>query len=209
MRSPNRWIAKESGSAKWGLLAEALSFCLFICIGAAPCRLDNKEYAVYSAVLFPETGSGKQEPAATPSDILSPPPNLAGVWPGPYTIFPSTMTVSAKVLEGKGAALLKDFNRKNIQACQIEASRMATALPEANRIQVHVSSNAEMKNQEGLSGDLIRISRVGFNKEKTEAVVEAHALYDPEAGIGYRVFLKKAASSGKWLLQDVVKTRQF
>ncbi|HSO59685.1 MAG TPA: hypothetical protein VLR50_01505 [Desulfobacterales bacterium] len=180
-----------------------------ICFAATPCGIDDEEYAVYSAVLFPETDGGQQVSVPNSSDLLRTPSSLAGIWPGPYAVSSSTMTISAKVSEGKDTALLKNFNRKNTQACQIEGSRLTAALPKHNRNHVHVSYNAETKKQENFAGGLIQLSRVGFNQGKTEAVVEVHAIYDSEAGIGYRVFLQKTASDGKWRVQDVVKTRQF
>ena len=202
----------QSARARGRLNAGALLLSLFftgICSGAAPCRLDAEEYAVYSAVLFAKSGHGQQKPAAAPSDILSPPSELAGVWPGPYTVSSTTLTVSAEVLEGKDAALLKNFNRKNTQACQIEMSPLAAALPEANRSHVRIAFNDENTRQGGVAGGIVRLSRVGFNPTKTTAVVEIHAIYDPEAGVGYRAFLQRATPDGKWRLQDVVKTRQF
>lgn len=185
-------------------------FAAAICSAAETCRLDDEEYAVYVAVLFPETGGGQQTPVSNPSDLLRPPPNLAGIWPGPYTIFSSTMTISAKASDGNDDAWLEDFNRKNSQACPIEVDRLRATLPEADRRRIQLTASVDVKPQKvAFAQGFVRLSRVGFNTPKTEAVVEIHSIYGPEAGIGYRAFFQRPRPEVPWHLYDVRKTRQF
>ncbi len=185
-------------------------FLTAICFAGEDCRLDDEEYAVYFTLLFPETSGGKQVSAPRSPEKLGPPLDLAGVTPGPYTVFSSTMKVRVKATDGKDAALLQDFNRKNTQACPLDGDRLAAALPEAHRGQVALTASADVRPpQRGVSKGLVRLSRVGFNQQKTEAVVEIHAIYDPEAGIGYRAFFQRESPEVSWRLQDVLKTRQF
>jgi len=195
-------------------VAFTVAACSLIVAGIGPaaetCRLDDEEYAVYSAVLFPETGGGRQTPVSNPSDLLRPPPELAGIWPGPYTIFSSTMTISAKASDGNDAALLEDFNRKNSQACPIEGDRLRATLPEADRSRIQLTASVDVKPQKvAIAPGFVRLSRVGFNTPKTEAVVEIHAIYSPEAGIGYRAFFQRTSPEVPWRLIDARKTRQF
>jgi hypothetical protein len=120
------------------------------------------------------------------------------------------MTLLVKVTDGKDAALLEDFNRKNTQACPLDGDRLAAALPEAHRGQLTLTASADSKRPQGMvAKGFVRLSRVGFNRPKTEAVVEIHAIYDPEAGIGYRAFFQRESPEVPWRLQDVLKTRQF
>lgn len=185
-------------------------FLTAICFAAEECRLDDEEYAVYSTLLFPKASGGNRVSASDSADRLSPPRNLAGVTPGPYAVFSSTMTLLVKVADGKDADLLEDFNRKNAQACPLDGNRLAAALTEADRGQVHLTASADSKRpQGGVAKGFVRLSRVGFNRPKTVAVVEIHAIYDPEAGIGYRAFLQKSSPEAPWRLQDILKTRQF
>ncbi len=103
--------------------------------------------------------------------------------------------------------MLDDFNKRNERGYTLEDK-----FPKYKSPSTHKSLNIEVRDQrDKRSGpfDMGRtsVSRVGFNKDKTKALVYVQHVADPEMGVGYYVLLDKAG--GKWVITGSGIGRMF
>lgn len=94
--------------------------------------------------------------------------------------------------------LIDDFNRKNEREYLLE-DKFAKYKSSSD----HRNLNIEVRDQRDKSFgpfDMGRtyVSRVGFNKDKTKALVYVQHVAGPEMGVGHYVLLDK--DSGKWII---------
>lgn len=92
--------------------------------------------------------------------------------------------------------MIDDFNRRNRLQYHLESK-----FPEDKPAAAHGNLTLEVREQQdSRSGPFdtgrTYVSRVGFNRDKTEALVYVQHVATPESGIGHYVFLHK--DSGKW-----------
>jgi len=59
------------------------------------------------------------------------------------------------------------------------------------------------------AGGISYLSRPGFNKGRTQAVVAVHHQAGYDMGVGYRVYLEKSPKRGEWVIRGAVMTRVF
>lgn len=184
------------------------------------------EYAVYAAILF--SGPSDSPPPAPdskkgPDRSLFPRAgvDLQGIVPGPYTILLRTKTAAETLTEAGDGGMVGDFNRKNLGACDLDAARFLSRLAPDQRPQVAFLSEEERKSsfQAGgwaafrrdhtTSSGLTSLSRVGFNADRTLAMVDIQNVSDYEMGIGYRVTLERAPGREAWVVVEARVNRRF
>lgn len=103
--------------------------------------------------------------------------------------------------------MLDDFNKKNEREYPLEDKFQKYKSPSA-----HKSLNIEVRDQRDKRlgpFDMGRtsVSRVGFNKNKTKALVYVQHIADPEMGVGYYVLLDKVG--GIWVITGSGIGRMF
>jgi hypothetical protein len=204
---------------KYRLLAFAFSFVLFGAIANAQtgCIIDDaEEYAVLAAVLFPNP---PDVPERMKTDIernawlASKTVRLDGFHGSHYLLQDETM--SSKSARNQDLDFIPDFNAKNGQACKLVASKLQAYLSSGNA--VTFKSAEEIRKQKTISsgnsnifgGEITRLTRPGFNKDKTAAMVEADLQAGAEMGVGYRVYLEKSLKTGKWIITGADRTRMY
>jgi hypothetical protein len=204
---------------KYRLLAFAFTFLFFGAIADAQTRCivnDAEEYAVIAAVLFPNP---PDVPERMKTDmekdawLASKRVHLDGFHGSHYLLQDETM--SSKSARNQDRDFIPDFNTKNGQSCKLVASKLQAFLSSDNS--VTFKSAEEIRKQNSIStgnnniirGEIARLSRPGFIKEKTEAMVEADLQAGPEMGVGYRVYLEKSPKTGKWIITDAARTRMY
>lgn len=96
------------------------------------------------------------------------------------------------------ASMIDDFNRRNKMKYQLE-----DRFPGHKSSSGHADLNIEVRQQKEtrlgpFDTGRTYVSRVGFNKGRTEALVYVQHVATPESGIGHYVFLHK--DSGQWTI---------
>ncbi|MCJ7593301.1 MAG: hypothetical protein MUO52_00835 [Desulfobacterales bacterium] len=103
--------------------------------------------------------------------------------------------------------LIADFNAKNATPGRLEnrfpKDMMVTVIPEKTMKEIFSGSDgwAEFRRRYVFSSGTLSFSRVGFNADKTKAVLFVHNQADYEMGIGYCLLLGKSPRSGKWVIE--------
>jgi mRNA interferase MazF len=122
-------------------------------------------------------------------------------------------------LELSDSALPKRSWIKISQMRTISTERLGkrvTKLPEKD-LDLAIEGLKEIRKQKSISsgnnnisrGEIARLTRPGFNKDKTAAMVEADLQADAEMGVGYRVYLQKSPETGKWIITGADRTRMY
>ncbi len=177
---------------------------------------DEEEYAVLAAVLFPN------EPDV-PADreregyLAIARVRLTGFHSSFYRIKDRTIQETEP---SPYNFIDNDFNEKNREACKIDSSRLRPYLPKDGAVSLVEADKREQEGAHSIFGGqaggrpgrslfdgMTYLSRPGFNKDRTEAMVEAHHQAHPEMGVGYRVYLRKSPKTGKWVLTAAKRTR--
>ncbi len=197
------------------------------CISVSPllagCVIeDDEEYAVLAAVLFPN----EPDVPDTITDLEREAyrallrPRMSGFKSSSYTLRNETMR-ETEPPESRNF-IDRDFYEKNKQACTVDGARLRAHVPEHGHVSVVSREEAErdvpvpLFGSDGAKDGLNRrrfprimtyLSRPGFNKDRTEAMVEADRQAHPEMGVGYRVYLKKSPKTGQWFITDARRTR--
>ncbi|MDD5712011.1 MAG: hypothetical protein PHY31_04540 [Smithellaceae bacterium] len=155
--------------------------------GAIQGAFDSEDYNVYAVicdmggVLISTTAAGRK---VTPADLG------AGASP------------QAREQALKEACA--DFNKKNAEGYLLDEAllkeRGITAITEQRRQEVFSSFDLGWREFRRLYGNafLIRVSRVGFNAEKTLAVVYRSEVADPEMGSGELLVLERSDRKSPW-----------
>lgn len=179
----------------------------------APFITDDAEYAVMSAILFHEVSrpevTGKEPAQKDPS--LHYRPKLAGIPSSFFNLsrFTTTGSLPDKELD---RAMIDDFNRKNAQEHQIDPEKLSAVTPKGNGVTLITPKRFSMDEEprgRGLRAGTTYISRPGFNRDGTGAVLQVSHVADREMGIGYRVMLEKSPRGGVWAIVDVVVNRRY
>jgi len=133
-----------------------------------------EEYLVYEAVFHPET-------------------NLDGLPTGEVLLEPVTLKMKVEYQKGLEKTLIDNFNEKNKKEYNLKAG-----LPDGQETFLRFRDS---ESSGGLRSGKTFVSRVGFNPNKTEALVFVSHVADPEMGVGYLLLLGKKA--GQWKLSGV------
>ena len=190
---------------------------------------DNEEYEVIAALLFPNE---PEIPDEIKGDKLRADLYLAlqrsnadlsglGLGSGFFIIIDATSTekVSNPPAKEGNTTMIEDFNAKNSKRWKLDRQKLTSLVPKNVRItfvspeqlSAVFSGNDggwdESRRRFGREGHT-SVSRVGFSPDRTKAVIGIHHQADYEMGVGYRVYLKKAQKSGKWLIDGSVLTRR-
>jgi hypothetical protein len=210
-----------------GILGSLALAALFAAAAVAAATLplipDDDEYAVFGAVLFPNK---PEVPANVRDEALymleyRDRVRLEGIRGGPYTIAEGTTRQRRleprDAPEGRDAAMLADYNAKNAtphrldgaKLSQLGPTRQVTMITEEELARLFGPGRGweEVRRRFPFQGGIVRFSRVGFNQDKTRAVVHVSCQADYEMGAAYLVFLEKSTKSGNWLLLGTVLTR--
>ena len=186
------------------------------------CTIDDEEYAVLAAVLFPndpDIPDGMKSDPERDAYLASVTVNLSGFHGSSYRL--QDETVSQKAAKEPEQFMDKDFYGKNGQACKIDGGRLLAHVPQGGRVgfvtaeEIHKAFIEWLHGGEGREtfrrrpafGGVTYLSRPGFNESRTEARVEAHHQAGPEMGVGYRVYLQKSPKTGKWFITGAKRTR--
>ncbi|RJQ45966.1 MAG: hypothetical protein C4538_07575 [Nitrospiraceae bacterium] len=92
------------------------------------------------------------------------------------------------------SAMIDDFNSRNDMRYQLEDKFPSSGHA---RLNIQVREQKDMRMSPFDTGRTY-VSRAGFNKDRTEALVYVQHVATPESGIGHYVFLHKG--SGKWTI---------
>lgn len=199
-------------------------FPALLCAGT-PCASDA-EYQVYAEVLFPQdsdspTASSVAGNASGAKGELLKSPDLEGIWPGPYLVFLTTTDARIKEAEAVDHDMGRDFAEKNQVVCVIDKQMFSAAVTPAKQNEIAFISDEQRKAEFAAGGwDAFRrkhaaascltsLSRVGFNSDKTKAMVDVRSVCDYEMGIGYRVLLKRSSGEHPWKIVEVRVNRTF
>ncbi len=199
-----------------------LTCCMLVPPLFAQCVIkDDEEYAVLAAVLFPNE---PDVPDRITNDLereayrARARPRMSGFESSSYTI--RNETVREARPSPSSSVIERDYYEKNREACSIDAARLRARVPKQGHVSVVSREEEEREAPAGIGlGEADRgfngrrylsityLSRPGFNKDRTEAVVEVHRQSHPEMGVGYRVYLKKSPGTGKWFITNARRTR--
>ncbi|MGQ9802186.1 MAG: hypothetical protein ACUVRL_11070 [Candidatus Saccharicenans sp.] len=144
-----------------------------------------EEFRVYAAVFNPAKLSSVR---------------LDGLPEGWVTLEDQTTNRLAEKIKGVDKELLEDYNSKNKKKYNL-----GEFLPEGfeNLISIRRSESGQGQSLTGVSSETISlssgktyVSRVGFNKSRTAALVFVSHVAGPEMGVGYLVLLEK--NQGVW-----------
>lgn len=183
----------------------ALVLTLFFVEGAqrspaeeiSPLLTDMEEYTVFAALLFPE----KDTNSTKKIDIGARLDRLNGITGKYYRL--SCFTIKGMTGQGKASdqEMTDDYNRKNSRVYQLDKERLLPLIPEKGRI-VLIDPGEKKLTEEGLdiSSGVTHISRPGFNKDKTRAIIQINHVAGPEMGVGYLVYMEKSPSAGRWII---------
>lgn len=133
------------------------------------------------------------------------PPGLSSVWldglPHSFVVLEDqTSSRTVDKIKGLDRELLDDYNSKNKKSC-----RLSEFLPESfeSHLSLRTSEPDQRPVANGMDSETISmspgrtyVSRVGFNKSRTTALVFVSHLADPEMGVGYLILLEK--NRGVW-----------
>ena len=184
---------------------------------------DDEEYAVFGAVLFP---NNPEIPANVQDKALymlkyRDRVRLEGVEGGPYMVAEGTARERRleprDAPEGRDAAMLADYNAKNATPHRLGGAKLSWLGPTRHVTMIAEDEIArlfgpgrgweELRRRFPFQGGIVRFSRVGFNEDKSRAVVHVSCQADYEMGVAYLVFLERSTKSGNWLLLGTVLTR--
>ncbi|MDD5285974.1 MAG: hypothetical protein PHD54_08950 [Desulfuromonadaceae bacterium] len=197
-----------------------LSICTGILLNASPSShasednpliTDDEEYAVFAALLFPGTPKSAAniiDPARKDSTFLNS-PSLDGI---PSDFFNLSRRTSVRLLTNKklDRTIVDDFNRKNSTEYQIDPDKFAAVTPKGSGVTLITPKRFSMDDKPRRTGPgTTYISRPGFNRTRTEAVIEVSHVADPEMGIGYQVMLNKSPQDGTWRIVDAIVNRMY
>jgi hypothetical protein len=208
----------------------AFSLLLFCGIAAAgsdtqECLVeDDAEYAVIAAALFPnepEIPEGMTTELERDAYLAVHRIRLDGFHGSSYRIQDASM--SSETTGETDPVLAADFNRKNSRSCRFIEKKLQDRLSPGEFVNLVGAEEAWEKHpllpavpgEEGIGyesiggGEIVRLSRPGFDASKTHAVLDVDLQAGPEMGVGYHVFLEKSSKTGEWLLTGADRTRIY
>lgn len=130
---------------------------------------------------------------------------LDGIPYGRVTIERETLTENIDKENWKevDGFMVEDFNRKNEKEYALRDK-----FPPGGKPDIKIRASVGKRGPFDFSGGgRTYVSRVGFNKANTEALVYVQHVADPEMGVGYYVFLHK--KGGKWEVSGSAMGRMF
>lgn len=175
-----------------------------------PLITDTVEYEVFAAVLFPEkpeVPAGIVDPAERRKHLDGHRVRLDGVHSGRYEL--SGLTITGSQPNGADEALAEDFNLKNGRAGRIDREKLLAAAPKGAHLSLVPPPTISRSTAHGLDAGVTCLSRPGFNRDRTKAMLQINHLAGPEMGAGYLVYLEKSAASGKWSITGAVLNRRY
>jgi len=198
-----------------------LGACTLAGAGPGECVVeDEEEYAVLAAVLFPndpeipgEMTGGIQRKAWLESRRV----RLDGFHGSDYRVLDASMTGEIPELDVPYTG--DDFNRRNRESCRFVAERLRDHVPPGGTVALIDAESAPRK-VSAFSGtsaaggslpgrEIVRLSRPGFDPDRIHAVVRVDLQAGGEMGVGYRVYLDKSKTTGKWILTGAARTRVY
>jgi len=94
--------------------------------------------------------------------------------------------------------IIDDFNSRNQKQYQLDA-KFPEDKPEAGHGTLKIEVREQKDSRFGpFDTGRTYVSRVGFSRDRTEALVYVQHVATPESGIGHYVFLRK--DSGRWII---------
>jgi hypothetical protein len=210
---------------KYGLLVLVLVF--FRCIPAIAsdqkeCVIEeDEEYAVLTAVLFPNepdipetitTDLGKKAFLATNTIRLD------GFHGSSYTL--QDVSMIGKSANNRDLEYIPDFNTKNERACKYNTAKFQAHLLSTQNVrfisvaEILKQRTATRSGNEGapktiFGSEIARLTRPGFNKTNTMAVVEVDLQATEEMGVGFWVYMQKSPKTGKWFIAGAIRVRMY
>jgi hypothetical protein len=178
----------------------------------APFIPDDEEYAVFAAVLFPH----KPEMPDTVTDearVLAEHRTRVdlGTLATHYNLAEETWRESLKPWDaGPDLTMIADFNAKNTSHYRIDGEKLMRLVP-SQRVRIHSDGqtqgwDAPRPTPLWRANGITFLSRVGFNPDRTQALVYIHHQGNPRQGVGYLVFLVRSGKTGNWLLSGTLMT---
>lgn len=185
---------------------------------------DEEEYAVLAAVLFPNK---PDIPERMTTDLernaflAAKTVRLTGFHGNSYTIQDETITAALRTETDRFMA--EDYKAKNTETCKIDGAKLLKLVPQGKSLTLTSAEENrkifaegsgkgkgwdEIRKKRPLSGGITYLSRPGFNRDRTQAVVEARHQADYEMGVGYRVYLGKSKKTGQWIITGADVTRR-
>lgn len=189
-----------------------------------PAISDDEEYKIYAAVLFPDepdigpdTASGiKSDPRRRDLPFQSR-PRLDGIGVNsPFLVIDEDTDPNQSLTsptDGRDASLVRDFNLKNKTPGKILKEKLVPFLPKGQRVEILSAEargrlfSSDAENRDGwdkfrrnypFASGIVDFSRVGFNEQRTRAVVFVRNQAHYTIGVGYIVYLQKSDATGKW-----------
>ena len=206
-----------------GCVLCAFVFILFCCGGkSTPPRIaegvsllaEPEEYAVFTAVLFPidqdvvdpTIKTDLERKAYDESHRV----HLEGITGNTYSLNRLTIQGSKTDKDSVDRDIIADYNFRNARVYRIDERKLLPLVPEGCTI-VLVTHGESRMTAEGImpSGGITTISRPGFNKEMTRAIVQINHVADPEMGVGYEVYLEKSSSNAPWMITGSILNRRY
>jgi hypothetical protein len=177
----------------------------------APFITDDEEYTVIAATFSHESipfaiKSTKEK--TSNNDTSRPSQHLSGI-PSNYFNLSRLTTKGSISDKSLDPAMVDDFNRKNAQPHQIDPEKFAAATKGSNVTLIDPKGFSMEEEPRGIRSGTTYISRPGFNKARTGAVLNVSHVADPEMGIGYQVTFEKSPQDGKWYIVDAVVNRRY
>jgi hypothetical protein len=173
--------------------------------------ITDDEYIVIAAVFFHEARSPavtSTKEKSSSNDMSRHDQRLSGI---PSCCFSLSRLTTQGTIAGKGIdpAMAADFNIKNAQPHQIDSDKFAAATKGSNVTLIDPQGFSMKEEPRGIRSGTTYISRPGFNKARTQAVLNVSHVADPEMGIGYQVMLEKSPQEVKWYIVDAIVNRRY
>ncbi len=185
---------------------------------------DDEEYRVFAAVLFPNAPEIPDEIRNDPlrrGAYLSQRPRLDGLGLGNgFDVVQEATEETQRMRPADNeadASLREDFNRKNEKRGRLVKEKLLAILPKNHNVRIITEEEMtelfrskggwnEFRKRNPFAGGIKSFSRVGFDSERMRAVVFVRHQAGSEMGVGYRIYLHKSATSGKWIITGSVLT---
>lgn len=180
----------------------------------APLLTDAREYAVFAAVLFPKEpefiSPAEKNDSERMAYLATYRVQLDGISGNNYNLSRFTIRGAKTVKGSADQVMITDYNRRNEQSYRLDEERLLPLVPKGGRITLVNPGKTRIK-EEGImfSDGTTYISRPGFNKDLTKAILQINHVAGPEMGVGYQVYLEKSSSSGPWLITGLDLNRMY
>ena len=173
---------------------------------------DDEEYSVFAAVMFPNK---PEIPERIKDDLqrrIFLDENRVALTGIPSNHFGLCRITSKSTLPVRhpDEEMIIDYNLKNAQAGFIDMNKLQPLVPKNGGINLVDPPKFSMSQDSKASRSGVTfLSRPGFNKNRTKAVIQIAHVADQEMGVGYSVYLDKSKLSGNWIITGADLTRRY